>query len=554
MQKREKLLAGALAGTLVFWFGGTMIADKFLAPLKDLEGQEIRLTEEKKNLFEQQLALARKENDLKGWRALSLPPDPLDAQRLYQEWLTTLAQISGFEITKVVLDRRVAEADTYVTIPVTIDAKAQLQELATFLLRFESVELMHRISRCDVTSPSSEGNPELTITITAEGLSLPSAPPRTRLFPTTELVDPISKDAQKITVLSGKGFPEQVPFCIRIGGEFLNVTQVEGNVWTVQRGVEKTFAEKHDANAGVEEFPLQAGKALAQTATAMWSRSLFTKPTAQIDYQPRLANVTPPVAIRGSNWSWKLEVAGWNPAFGNPKIEVLSAPPGMELDEKTSTLSWRVGEQFEIGTQPIEILVWGTNGRNSGFTASANVRVRDPNQPPQFGELPSLRFFIGRESKVRIPVTDPDGDNSKLRFALLGGPAGMTIDPRTGELRWTPPDDMGPQELKVDVEVKDGDEFPETVKTTLPVTIEEDSAKFTYLTGSVKRSNGIEEGWINDRATNRRTVVHKGDRLRIADFELTIEEVGPTYLLVKRNGQPFRWQFEQPLTDMQPAE
>jgi len=553
MQKREKILAGALAGTLLFWFGGTFITDKFLAPLKDLENRESQLTQEKKNLFEQQLGLARKESELKRWRQLSLPPDPLDAQRLYQEWLTTLAQISGFEINKVTLDRRVSEADTFVTIPITIDGKAQLQELAAFLLRFESVQLLHRISRCDVTSPSSEGNPELTVTITAEGLSMPSAPPRSRLFPLTELTEPITRDIQKITVLSSNGFPEQPPFLVRIGGEFLNVTALKDNFWTVQRGVEKTFAEKHAAGASVEEFPLQAGKEISQAATAMWSRSVFTKPSAQIDYRPRLANTTPPVAIRGSQWTWKLEVAGWNPAFGNPKIEVLSAPSSMELDEKSSTLTWNVSEQAEIGTQPIELLVWGTNGRNSGFTASTSVRIRDPNQPPRFAETGPLKFFIGRDSKVKISATDPDGDSKKLQYQLIDGPTGMTIDANTGELHWMPPENLPPQSLKINVEVKDSDEMPMIAKMEIPVTVEEDSAKFTYLTGSVKRTNGDLEGWINDRATNRKTIVHQGDRLRVADFELTIKEIGSTSLLVQWNGRDYRWSFEEPLTEMKPA-
>lgn len=552
MQKREKILAGALAGTLVFWFGGSMFADKILAPLKQLEGRELQLTEEKKRLFEQLLQQARKESELKAWRALSLPPDPLDAQRLYQEWLTTLAQLSGFEINKVTLERRVAEADTYVTIPITIDAKAQLQELASFLERFESVQLLHRIARCDVFSPSSEGNPELTVTITAEGLSLPSAPPRTRLFPLTELTTAITRDEQTLTVAASKGFPTQTPFCVRIGGEFLNVTAIDGETWTVQRGVEKSFAEKHAAGAGVEEFPLQANKEISQAATAMWSRSVFTKPSAQVNYQPRLASMTPPLAIRGTDWTWKLEVASWNPAFGSPKFEVLAAPAGMELDEKSGTLSWHVGNQAELGSHAVEILVWGTNGRNSGFTASTNVRVRDPNQPPRFEETQPLRFFIGRASKIKIPAIDPDGDSKKMTFTLTEGPPGMTINAETGELSWTPGDDLAPQDFSIHIEVKDNDEMSATASTKLAATLEEDSAKFTYLTGYVKRTNGIEEGWVQDRATNRKTVVHNGDHLQVADFNLVVKQLGPTYLIAIRDGEEYRWQFEQPLTEMTP--
>lgn len=552
MQKREKILAAALAGTIAFWFGGSFISSSFIEPLRQLEGQEIQLTKDRQRLVDEQLILARKENQLRMWRALSLPPDPLDAQRLYQEWLVTLANMSGFEISKVTLERRVQEADTYVTIPVTIEAKAQLQELAGFLARFESVKLLHRIARCDITSPSSEGNPELTVLITAEGVSMTSAPPRTRLFPQTELVGNISRDAQKVTVVSSKGFPEQTPFCVRIGNEFLNVIEVNDNIWTVQRGVEKSFAEKHSSGAAVEEFPLQAGKDATEAVAAMWTRSIFTKPTKQIDYRPRLASTNAPVAIRGENWTWKLEVSGWNPAFGSPKFELLSGPAGLELDEKTGVLSWHVGPQAETGMQTAEILVWGTNGRNSGFTPSVNIRVRDPNLPPRFEEAKPLTFYIGRETKVRIPAIDPDGDSKKLTYVLTEGPPGMTVDSRTGELKWNPGDELAPQEYKVRLEVKDSDDMPQTATAQLTVTLLEDSAKFTYLTGYLKRTNGVEEFLVIDRATNRNSLVRKGDRLQVADFDLTIEEIFPTYLVVRRDGKLYTWTFEQPLTAIEP--
>lgn len=554
MQKREKILAGVLAGAVAFWFGGSFITSVFIEPLKQLEGEESHLTNERRRLVDEQMALARKENQLRLWRALSLPPDPLDAQRLYQEWLVTLANMSGFEISKVTLERRVQERDTYVTIPVTIEAKAQLQELAGFLARFQSVKLLHRIARCDITSPSSEGNPELTVVLTAEGVSMTSAPPRTRLFPLTELTGAVSRDAQTITVGTSKGFPEQTPFCVRIGGEFMNVTEVKDNVWTVQRGVEKSFAEKHASGATVEEFPIQAGKDATKSIAAMWTRSIFTKPTQQIDYRPRLATTTAPVAIRGSSWKWKLEVTGWNPAFGSPKFELLSGPSGLELDEKTGTLNWNVGSQAEPGMQTAEILVWGTNGRNSGFTPTVNIRVRDPNLPPRFEEMKPLTFYIGRETKVRVPAIDPDGDANMMTYSLLEGPPGMTIDSKTGELKWAPGDELAPQDYKVRLEAKDSDEMPQTASAELTVSLLEDSAKFTYLTGYLKRTSGVEEFLVIDRATNRNSLVRKGDRLQVADFDLTIEEIFPTYLVVRRDGKLYTWTFEQPLTAIEPLE
>ncbi|SFI48339.1 cadherin repeat domain-containing protein [Planctomicrobium piriforme] len=552
MQTREKILGLSLGGIVIAWLGLPYLESTFLTPLRALEARATALTADKDRLFSQQLDLARKDADMKKWRGQSLPPDPLNAQRLYQEWLTNLAQISGFEIQKITLDRRVADGDTCVTIPVTIDAKAKLRELAQFFERFESADLLQRISRCDVVSPANEGDPELTITLTAEGLSLQSAPARARLFPQTELFETVKKDATAITVVSNKSFPKELPFCVRVGNEFLNVTAISGNTWTVQRGVEKTFAEEHETGSAVEQFPLRTDPALAGAAASIWNTSLFTKPAPFVEYKPQLSNKTPPAAIRGRTWNWKLDVTGWNPAFGTPNFEVLSAPGGFELNERTGTLQWKVTSQAELGTHPVELLVWGTNGRDAGFTTTVNVRVREPNQPPQLAAQSPLKFFIGRESAVKLAANDPDGEGKPLKFLLEQGPAGMTVDTQSGELRWKPAEELAPQQLEIKVKATDGDELPESVSATIPITLEEDSARFTYLTGSVRRTSGKEEAWIYDRATNRTTIVHAGETFQVADYELTVESIGPTFMIVKRGDQTYRWNFEQPLTQMTP--
>jgi uncharacterized delta-60 repeat protein len=51
-------------------------------------------------------------------------------------------------------------------------------------------------------------------------------------------------------------------------------------------------------------------------------------------------------------------------------------------------------------------------------------------------------------------ATDPDGDT--VQFALLGAPAGATIDPDTGSFAWTPTEAQGPQTYVFIVRATDG--------------------------------------------------------------------------------------------------
>lgn len=553
MQRREQLLAAVLGLTLLGWLGLPMLERQFLAPIEELRGRETSLQGSIDKKFELRKALSARDAELQKWRAVSLPPDPLDAQRLYQEWLINLAQQSGFaQPVKVTLERRTPEGDTFVTIPVKLESKATLQELALFLERFHSVNLLHRLSYLQVNSPASEGDPEMTVILTAEGLSLTSAPPRNRLFAQGELESAVTKDARTISVVNVAAFPQEVPFRVRVGDEFMNVTARDGNTWTVQRGVARTFAGEQSAGATIEHFPLKTVGDSEGTAVAVWSHSLFTKPAPQLTYTPRLASATPPPAIRGQEWKWKLDVAGWNPAFGTPSFELVSAPSNVRLNSRTGELTWRVDEQVALGEASITALVWGTNGRDAGFTPSVKVRVRDPNRPPRIAGPAKLDFFIGRESSVRIEADDPDPQGNRLTYQLEAAAEGMTIDAATGLIRWKPPENLAPQEFQVTVKVTDSDELAASATRQIPVSLQEDSARFTYLTGTIREEGGRHRAMITDRITNQRLTRFEGERLQVADLDLLVKEIGKDFIVVHLADRPYRIEFKQPFAEMTP--
>ena len=558
MQKREKILAIALSTVVVIWFGLPIIENSFLEPLNQLEAEEARLREEQQAKFDEQLDLRKKENQLAVWRKLSLPPDPLDAQRLYQEWLTDLAQLSGLEQMKVTLERRNAQGDVYVTIPVTIEARATMQELAQFLDRFNATELLHRIARCDAISPSSAGNPDLQVTLTAEGISLTSAPVRNRLFPQIQLEAELKKSETTVDLANVPiDFPQETPFRVRMDDEFANVTEVKGTAWTLQRGVDRTFADDHAMGTNIELFPVSPTTAHdAKAVQAMWNQSVFTKPAPQASYDPKLATTIAPPAIRGRRWEWKLDVNSWNPAFGSPMFSLVEGTEQIKLDERSGRLSWDVDAEAEVGARTLQVMVWGSASKQAGFTSTVNLKVRDPNEPPMITQNAPLRFFLGRNSQKRIAATDPDGEDADLRYELEGAPEGMLINEREGLLSWAPPESMDAQTLEVRVTVRDSDEFPESTSRTIPISLEEDSARYTYLTTTFKKTfDGEREEWeayLFDRATNQTKMLKEATQFTISDFEMTVKEIGEGFVDVERPEGRYRIVFERPLVDMVP--
>ena len=533
MQQREKILAGALSGVLVLWLGLPIFERTFLEPLNDLE-QELSLVE---GQHEQQraarLELARADVKLKDWRAQSLPPDPLDAQRLYQEWLTNLALLCGFDELKVTLERRVRGGETFVTVPVTLEGLATTRELTRFLERFREVSLLHRITRCHITSPSSSGDPELQVVVTAEGVSVLSAASRPRLFPEATLADEIDSQATTIRLDESLLTAETLPARLQIDQEFLDVIDLVEGEYRVERGVAGSLAEAHEPGSRVAWIQLRdlPPKPMSETAEELWADSPFVKPAPPMEYNPRLASTSPPAAVRGKEWKWELQVASWDPSDGNAMYRASGLPEGMSLNPRTGELTWTPGDDVPAGSHPIQVEVEGSLAETSRIDAELDIVLREPNHPPSFAEVSELTFYLGRESRVTLAATDEDLPQQSLRFELNGDvPEGMEIDERTGELSWTPPESLELTTMTVSVSVTDSGVPPESTKVDVPVRLAEDSARFTYLTACLARATGT-EAWLFDRATNRKRVVRERDEMTIADKSFRVVTIAADSIL-----------------------
>jgi hypothetical protein len=90
---------------------------------------------------------------------------------------------------------------------------------------------------------------------------------------------------------------------------------------------------------------------------------------------------------------------------------------------------------------------WGQKTESNEFT----VRINNVNDPPVILSSPPLIAEPGIDYYYNI--TAADGDNDKLDFALLQAPENMTIDNRTGNVRWMP---RASGKYNVTVSVSDG--------------------------------------------------------------------------------------------------
>lgn len=118
------------------------------------------------------------------------------------------------------------------------------------------------------------------------------------------------------------------------------------------------------------------------------------------------------------------------------KYELISPlPEGASFDDRTGHFAWTPSEE----QGPTE---YTASFRVSDGLASSEIEVpivvNETSQPPEFDSLPTQQLRPGESLSFRIVVRDPDVPSSRLHFTIEKGPRGMTIDRRTGHVRWSP--------------------------------------------------------------------------------------------------------------------
>src|SRR5262249_53387298 len=165
--------------------------------------------------------------------------------------------------------------------------------------------------------------------------------------------------------------------------------------------------------------------------------------TSDINLPPVITSTPPGTGTVGRAYAYDL--TGADPE-GDPLFWALdAAPPGMSLDATRGTLRWQpTGEQ--IG--PAERGVPLADGQGASSTQTFSVVVRGVNLPPAVVSTPPTQGSAGQAYFYAVRAVDPESD--ALTFALTTQPTGMTINPATGLIVWTPSDvQTGPNNVAV---------------------------------------------------------------------------------------------------------
>jgi hypothetical protein len=115
----------------------------------------------------------------------------------------------------------------------------------------------------------------------------------------------------------------------------------------------------------------------------------------------------------------------------------------MTIDAQTGAIAWTPTEEQGPGQYVITVRVTDSNPpavneEELSVTGTFTVEVNEVNHPPVLEAIADVSQHYSEPVSIQAVATDPDLPANPLTFSLDEAPPGMTIDPETGLISWTP--------------------------------------------------------------------------------------------------------------------
>lgn len=206
------------------------------------------------------------------------------------------------------------------------------------------------------------------------------------------------------------------------------------------------------------------------------------------NHPPQITSAAPTLSTEAAPYTYDVEAV--DPDEGDIlSFSLQIAPAGMSIDPATGLIQWLPGHDA-VGVHEATVVVQDNEGLYD--TQSFSVTVADINFPPVVASAPVKTVVAGDLYLYQIEASDPDPGDS-LTFSLISSPAGMSLDPSSGLLQWSPgAGEVGYHEITLGVQDNGGLSGEQSYKLTVvaanhppvitsaPVATAEENALYEY--------------------------------------------------------------------------
>ena len=135
--------------------------------------------------------------------------------------------------------------------------------------------------------------------------------------------------------------------------------------------------------------------------------------------------------------------------------ELIDPPSGMTIDERTGVVRWTPREDAG-GTHPVipvRVSLAGDEHREITTTRKLSLHVEEAIDKLVFTSTERFEAEVGQAMAYRVTARDPNTPTLNTFYRLKGADRlGMTIEPRTGQIEWTPSEDAAGKTFDIAVE------------------------------------------------------------------------------------------------------
>lgn len=146
---------------------------------------------------------------------------------------------------------------------------------------------------------------------------------------------------------------------------------------------------------------------------------------------PLITSTAPAAVPLGSTLRYDVKASDGN--GDRLSYSLLQSPAGMVIDPERGVLVW-TPKSGQVGRSAVELEVADGNGGTA--RQSFELVVKGANLPPQIVSTPPISAALNAPYRYEVLASDPDAD--ALTYSLVRAPEGMTIDPDTGVVTFTP--------------------------------------------------------------------------------------------------------------------
>ncbi len=139
---------------------------------------------------------------------------------------------------------------------------------------------------------------------------------------------------------------------------------------------------------------------------------------------PTISPVPNATVNLGASFSYRLH------ATGHPTFSLLAAPAGLTVGSSSGMIQWTPAAN-EVGTWTVTV-----QAKNTAGAASTSFLLTVPTALPVITTTSLPAATAGAAYSATVSTQSPT--NLPVTFSLVAPPSGMTIDPATGAISWTP--------------------------------------------------------------------------------------------------------------------